>query len=244
MPANTYPIEKVGAFYIDETALRSFVEITTKFTKVGYTVSVVFRDDFAHESRDIASVLSHPEFRSNRCKSFSVRSHTPYAEDQRNEIRISCYQSSGTGKIKADISSDTDDLHIVKAEVEREVKSIRTRYDFLYRIKDGIWFGLFLALGLFAGYKLGAWLSSVSKDQTKDALTTITAGSMPVGVVGSMMLLYLGNKAKMITYPSFTIAIGKAKDEFSFKADTRKWAYRAIAAAAIGYIAKTYFFTS
>jgi hypothetical protein len=244
MPANSFPIEKVGGFYIDETAIKSFIEIATKFTKAPYSVSIVFNDEFSHDSKDISSVLNHPEFRSNKCKSFTLRSSSPYMEDQRSEIVISCRNFLGIGKIKADISSDTDDLHIVRAELEREIKILRTRYDFLYQVPGNLWFLIFAVVGLFAGIKAGGWLSSVSKDQSKDAVTAIVGTCTFLGVFLSLGALYLMNKIKMFIFPAFTIAIGRSKDDFARKADTRKWAYRVVAAALATYLVKTFIFTS
>ena len=247
MPANSFPLEKTGAFYIDESGLKSLVESVKKFTKSEYTISVTFADEFTHDTKDVDKLFSHQLFRLNKAKRFSIRSSSPFSTNDSHEIRIGFSERFGAGRVIAEISSDTDDLHIVRAEIDREIHSFRTKYDYLYRIYGGFWFIVFLLLGfIFGSTAVNTFFVSSLKNEavTKDGLTNIFAFSIFVGVLLSCLSLFIINRLKLIFYPGFTLAIGKGKDNFIAKSDTRKWAYRALFASIAAYIARTYIFNS
>lgn len=242
MPSNSYPIEKRGAFYLEEAGINSMISAVTKFTEASYNISATFDDGFTHTTKDVSTLINHPHFRSSCCDNLTISSTTSYAQPNSKDIRITCSKWGDEGRIKADISSDNDDLHIVRAELEREIKSSRTKFDFIYRVYSVFWFVSFSLIGIYLGTKIGQVLTAASKDQSREALSNLTTISLVIGIFPMYVLLYLLSKAKLIVFPCFTVAIGKAKEKYSALADTRKWAYRLIAASLAGYAIKIFAF--
>lgn len=243
MATNSYPFDERGAFCIDEDGLRNIVKSSSKFTGNDCTINVTFDDQFSHENKDIDALLKHPHFRTNKAQSLTVRSSSTWESEFKSNIRFNATTFVGQGRVNVEISSETDDLHTIRADIAREIRSFRARYDVLYRIASWFWAAATFVTALaFAILIIDPKLRGIAQQNPKIDTSIIPGVSSFVSFSIFFFALWALNRIKLIFCPRFTLAVGLAKDDFAKKADVRKWAFRAALLAAVTYVIKEYVF--